>query len=82
MLATIRDDTWNVFNIQHITQNWNISNYSDTPGSGQKKILAPANMVEGGHHPHLTKSVIVCLYSVTHAMILINKPRDTPGRLY
>ena len=22
MLATIRDDTWNVFNIQHITPNW------------------------------------------------------------
>ena len=32
MLATIRDDTWNVLNIQHITPNSKRWDYSDTPG--------------------------------------------------
>ena len=50
MLATIRDDTWNVLNIQHITPNSKRQDYSDTPGGGHKKIEGPAHMVEGGHH--------------------------------
>ena len=31
MLATIRDDTWNVFNMQHITPNSKRWDYSDIP---------------------------------------------------
>ena len=50
MLATIRDDTWNVLNIQHITLNSKRWDYLDTPGGGHKKIKVPAHMVEGGHH--------------------------------
>ena len=40
-LATIRDDTWNVLNMQHITPNSKTWDYSDTPGSGNKKIKVP-----------------------------------------
>ena len=62
MLATIRDDTWNVLNMQHIIPNSERWNHSDTPGGGHKKIKGPAHMVEGGHHfreapnphPHLS----------------------------
>ena len=50
MLAIIRDDTWNVLNMQHITPNSKRWDYSDTPGGGYKKIKGPAHMVEGGHH--------------------------------
>ena len=50
MLATIRDDTWNVLNIQDITPNSKRWDYSDTPGGGHKKIKGPTHMVEGGHH--------------------------------
>ena len=38
MLATIRDDTSNVLNMQHITPNSKRWDYSDIPG--------------GGHNPH------------------------------
>ena len=50
MLATIRDDTLNVFNVQHITPNTKRWDYSDTPGGGHRKIKGPAHKVEGGHH--------------------------------
>ena len=50
MLATIRDDTWNALNIQHITPNSKRCDYSDIPGCGHKKIKGPAHVVEGGHH--------------------------------
>ena len=50
MLATIRDDTWNVFNMQHITPNSKRCDYSDIPGACHKKIKGPAYMVVGGHH--------------------------------
>ena len=38
MLATIRDDTWNVLNMQQITPNSKRWDYSDIPGGGHKKI--------------------------------------------
>ena len=50
MLATIRDDTWNVLNVQHIIPNSKRWDYVDIPGGGQKYIKGPAHMVEGGHH--------------------------------
>ena len=50
MLAIIRDDTWNVLNMQHITPNSKRWDCSDIPGGGLKKIKGPAHMVEGGHH--------------------------------
>ena len=50
MLATIRDDTWNVLNMQHITPNSKRWDYSDIPGGGHKQIKGRAHMVEGGHH--------------------------------
>ena len=50
MLATIRDDTRNVLNMQHITPNSKRWDYSDIPGGGHKKIKGPTHMVEGGHH--------------------------------
>ena len=31
MLVTIRDDTWNVLNMQHIIPNWKRWDYSDIP---------------------------------------------------
>ena len=50
MLATIRDDTWNVFNMQHITPNSKRWDYSDTINGDHKKIEGPAHMVEGVHY--------------------------------
>ena len=41
MLATIRDDTWNVLNMQHITPNSERWDYSDTPGGGHKRLKNP-----------------------------------------
>ena len=38
MLATIRDDTWNMLNMQHITPNSKRWDYSDIPGGCHKKI--------------------------------------------
>ena len=51
MLATIRDDTWDVLSMQHITPNSKRWDYSDIPGGGHKKIKGSAHMVESGH-PH------------------------------
>ena len=62
MFATIRDDTWIVLNMQHITPNSKRCDYSDYTGGGQQKIKGPAHMVEGGHHlrkapnPHQPRS--------------------------
>ena len=50
MLATICDDTCNVFTMQHIKTYWKRWDYSDIPGGGHKKIKGPAHMVEGGLH--------------------------------
>ena len=38
MLATIRDDTWNQLNIQHITPNSKRWDHSDTLDGGHKKV--------------------------------------------
>ena len=51
MLATIRDDSRNVLNMQHITQIRKESgHYLDIAGGGHKKIKGPAHMVESGQH--------------------------------
>ena len=50
-LATIRDDTWNVLNLQHITPNSKRWDYSDIPSGSHGQIQGPAHMVEGSHHP-------------------------------
>ena len=49
LLATIRDDTWNVLNMQHIIPNPKKWDYSDIPGGGHKQSKGPAHMVEGDH---------------------------------
>ena len=41
MLVKIRDDTWNVLNMQHIIPNSKRWDYSDIPGCGQKYIKDP-----------------------------------------
>ena len=60
-LATIRDDTWNVLNMQYITPNTKRWDYSDILVVAQK-INGPAHMVDGGHHlrnsPHPLASTI------------------------
>ena len=38
MLAAICVDTWNVLNMQHLTPNLKIWDYSDIPSGGYKKI--------------------------------------------
>ena len=50
MLATIRDDTWNVFNMQHIISNSKRWDYSDIHDGGTvfNKIKGP--MGEGGQN--------------------------------
>ena len=41
MLATIRDDTWNVFNMLYITPNSKKWDYSDIPSGGHKRFMVP-----------------------------------------
>ena len=41
MLATIRDDTWNMLNMQRITPNSKRWDYSDIPGGGTENIKNP-----------------------------------------
>ena len=50
MLATIRDDTWNGLNMQHIIPNSKRWGYADIPGGGHEYIKTSAHIVEGGHH--------------------------------
>ena len=45
MLATNRDDTWNVINMQHRTPNSKRWDHSHIHGDGHKKINGPAHMV-------------------------------------
>ena len=41
MLATIRDDTWNVHYIQHMIPNSKRWDYSDIPGGGINRLKDP-----------------------------------------
>ena len=41
MLATIRDDTWNMLNMQQIIPNWKRWYYSDIPGGGHNRLKDP-----------------------------------------
>ena len=50
MLDTICDDTWNVINMQHITQIQKDGIIQTLPVVAIKRFKEPANMVEGGHH--------------------------------
>ena len=50
MLVTIRDDTWNMLNMQHIILNSKRWDYTGIPGGGHKQIKGSVHMVEGGHH--------------------------------
>ena len=50
MLATVRDDTWNVLNMQHITLNSKRWDYPAIPGGGTEKIKGPTHIAEGDHH--------------------------------
>ena len=43
MLATISGDTSNVLNMQHVNLNSKRWDYSDSPGSGHKKMKGPAH---------------------------------------
>ena len=58
MLATIRDDTWNVLNMQPITANSKRWDYSDIPCGGHAKIKDPptwlkvATTLENPPNPH------------------------------
>ena len=71
MLATIRDDTWTVLNMQHINQNSKRWDYSDIPGGSHKKIKEHAHMAESGHcfrkasiptHMSMWRNDIKCKY--------------------
>ena len=81
MFATIRNDTWNVLNMQHITPNSKRWDYSDIPDGGLQKIKRPAHMVEGGHHlrkapdPHpLATYELSISYIVVHNNISCSEP--------
>ena len=50
MLATIRDDTWNVQNMLHIIINLKRWNIQTSPMVAIDRLKGPAHMVEGGHH--------------------------------
>ena len=81
MLATIRDDTWNVLNIQHITPNLKRWDYSDILGGSHKKIEGPVYMLEGGHHLRKAPNLYLVCYKMhfyvnetkRHAPIYLNR---------
>ena len=50
ILATVRDDTWNMPNMQHITPNWKIWDYSGIPVWVTNRWKKPAHLDEGDHH--------------------------------
>ena len=50
MLAKIRDDTWNVCNMQQITPNLKRWDYSEISSGGHENIKGPAYLAEVGHH--------------------------------
>ena len=59
MLATIRDDTWNMLNMQHMTLNSKRWDCLDIPGGGTEKIrkgpptwLKVTTTLEKPQHPH------------------------------
>ena len=58
MLARIRDITWNVLNMQHITPNSKRWDYSDIPGGGHKKIKDPPTWPKVGTFGHVGGSFI------------------------
>ena len=66
MLAPIRDDTWNVRNMQHLIPNSKRWDYSDIPGGGHKYIKGPGHIVESDHDlriaPNPTHSHTTCSY--------------------
>ena len=41
MLATIRDDTWNVLNMQHLIRNLKRWDHSDIAGGGHDRLKDP-----------------------------------------
>ena len=41
MVVTIRDDTWNMLNMQHIIPNLKRWDYSDIPGGGHNRLKDP-----------------------------------------
>ena len=59
MLATARDDTWNMLNMQNITLNLKRLDYSDIPGGGHNRLKDPptwlkvATTLEKPPNPHL-----------------------------
>ena len=62
ILATIREDTWNMLDMWHIIPNLKRWDYSAIPVDGHKKIKGPAHMDEGGHHLR------------THRVCLVQRP--------
>ena len=80
MLATIRDGTWNMFNMQHITPNLKRWDYSDIPGGGtERKIKGPTHMIESGHYlrnrpqPPPTPQEVVVWHWLTGLPVLTNE---------
>ena len=65
MLATIRDDTWNVLTMPHITPNSKRWDYSDIPGGGHKWLkdqptwLNVATTLEKAPNPHPLNTNVV-----------------------
>ena len=51
MLATIRDDTWYVHNMQHITPNNKRRDYLEIPVGGTSRIEGPTQQT---HHALMT----------------------------
>ena len=73
MLATIRDETWDVLNMQHVIPNSKRWDYSDIPSGGQNRLKGPSHMAEGGHHlrkaphphPHVSGGLLTSQESLT-----------------
>ena len=51
MLATIRDDTWNVLNMQKTSQIQKDGIIQTSPVAAIHRLKDWSHMVEGGHHP-------------------------------
>ena len=72
MLTTIRDDTWNVLNMQHITPNSKRWDYSDIPGGGHNTLKDPptwlkvATTLEKSPTHKISAGCKLCIYRSGH----------------
>ena len=79
MLVTIRDDTRNVLNMQHITPNSKRLDYSDIPAGGYKKIKGLGDHLRKAPTP---TSLLRSIWMETGGAIMIGNDNDNEKKMF